>query len=509
MNENVILENRGKKVTIIWTSAIVILTIVLFVFFTFVHPLYIYDTDDWTYISYSRHAWPTVDQWNPAKILPETLMPLSAELGIRFIMPFTGDYIRSMSIAFAAVLVLFIMGYVLSFGKTVRNLFDIKADLALLIMIAFILYHFLPFSVSVSGNKYLFYGGSVNCTFNYLIPGLLNATLVMWLINQEKRHFKSKLSIGVFLLFIYLALNSNMFHSIILASYAGANILVSFMVGVLNCKKCKSEGIKYIKTISKHNTLWIAIDIVWLIMLTFEARGARAAKASVKLFELPIKDTLNKFTGSLVAMNKLYLISMFGFICAGILVYFVNSYRKNIGEYDSKYIGLVLKILISFLITWIYLLLLCAKVSPDYMVNSLVEFSWMFWLMFFAFMSLAYVFARVPKLAVCMPVFLYILTFETVIDGKIYAENNVAGFDPAIVKMLDDNIIKQIKEAERLGHTDVVVYIPVHSSEDWPMALSYGGERISLSLYRHGITTKKINVTLEMNPAINEIFHLN
>lgn len=89
----------------------IIIGVSLLCFFIKIHPLYIYDTDDWTYISYSRPAWPTVKQWNPTKILPEILMPLSAELGVRFIYPFTGDYIGSMAVTFGIVLVVFIMGY--------------------------------------------------------------------------------------------------------------------------------------------------------------------------------------------------------------------------------------------------------------------------------------------------------------------------------------------------------------------------------------------------------------
>lgn len=49
----------------------------LFVFFARVHPLMLFDTDDWQYISYSRHAVPIWGDWNPTRVFPETVMPLA------------------------------------------------------------------------------------------------------------------------------------------------------------------------------------------------------------------------------------------------------------------------------------------------------------------------------------------------------------------------------------------------------------------------------------------------
>jgi hypothetical protein len=209
-----------------------ILTIILFIFYTVAHPLYIYDTDDWTYISYSRQPWPCAEQWNPTKVLPETLMPITAELGIRFIMPFSGDYIGSMAIAFAGMLVLFIIAYVYQFGKTLASLFNLRVGIKEIISVIFLIYHFLPFRVN---NKYLLYGGNVTCVFNYLIPALMNATIVMWFIGNgmENLHDNSFLKRGFYVLVLYLAINSNMFHSIILASFAGANLIISFVGGYL------------------------------------------------------------------------------------------------------------------------------------------------------------------------------------------------------------------------------------------------------------------------------------
>ena len=367
-----IAENEPKRNQIIkWVIAGIVLGICFVVFYTVAHPMYIYDTDDWTYIANSRHAWPTTKEWNPTKILPETLMPLTAEMGIRFIMPFSGDYIGSMAIAFALVVTSFIVAYVLIFGKTAKELFDLHTSVIFFIIALFALYHFLPFNVSDTGNKYLFYGGNVNCYFNYLVPGLFNATLVMYLINHRQNEWRDKgryVQKGVLILFIYLCVNSNMFHSIILASFAGMNSLI----WVISEKEryWKKQGIKqFCVDFVRENTLWLLILIVWLGSLVFEMQGGRAARASTSFLELPIGMTFFKFIQSVENMNKLYLISVLLFIVLAILIYIFIGRKEN-KEQDKRYISWFVKISICMVVTWGYLILLCAKVSPEYMVNN-------------------------------------------------------------------------------------------------------------------------------------------
>lgn len=125
------------------------------------HPLYIYDTDDWTYISYARHVVPELGRWNPTKILPETLLPLVAELGIWFIMPFTGDYIGSMACAFAIVISLAIVVYILCCGKVFKECYRADEKSILLLMTIVLLFYFLPFNVASTSNGYLLGGGKL------------------------------------------------------------------------------------------------------------------------------------------------------------------------------------------------------------------------------------------------------------------------------------------------------------------------------------------------------------
>lgn len=492
----------------------VIIGVCLLCFFLKVHPLYIYDTDDWTYISYSRPAWPTVKQWNPTKILPEVLMPLCAELGVRFIYPFTGDYIGSMAIVFGITLIVFIMGYLVCYGKVLDSI-GVNTFEKIALTITFVLYHFIPYNINEINNRYLFYGGSVNCTYNYLLPGLLNAAVVMYFMSIAKERKKTMMEgdnkhLGILLLIIYLCLNSNMFHSIILASYAGSNLLfsvISWLKNRIRTKKNDSFKVFYYEVV-KSNMLWILIDLAWFVILTFEVRGNRAARSSTSIFELPVGETINCFINSIHAINKMFLVSCIVFILSGFLVYFYNVLRQSLKKVDEQYIEITTRTISSTIITIIYLILLCSKVSPEYLSNNIVEISWIVWLLFLAFFSLAYVIRNFPRIKMSFPLLLFVLLNYTVLDGKSFAETNVAGFSAETVKILDENLISQIKEADEKGFNDVTVIVPKHASEEWPMALSYGGDRIAISLFRHGITSKQMNVILVMDSQINDKYHL-
>ena len=512
---------KKKKEMRLYLLFILCLGVGMFFFFAIVHPLYIYDTDDWTYISFSRHAWPSIRQFNPAKVLPETLMPITAQIGVSMIMPFTGDYILSMTYAFSVCLVIFIEAYILQMGKTVSSVTGIGNTLSIPIMGIFLLYHFLPYNHGNSGTKHLLYGGSVNCTYNYLIPALLNAALALYLMRRDSLDLlngeevgerKDKyLRNGFFILICYLALNSNMFHSIILSSFAGAHIIISFVQFLKRCAD-KTSSKNKLRNYIIQNKLWLAIDIAWSFVLIFESRGSRAAKETGSLLELPIGETFKQFIASVNSMNRIFLLTITGFIITGVILA-VYRCRNEVFHSENKandktntYLETMLLLLVSFLITLVYLILLCAKVSPHYMSNNIVEISWIFWFMTSGFLSFGYVLSNASKTVLILPVFLYVLACEVIVDGGIYAENNTAYLTADIVKALDDNLIRQVKEAEEAGLSDVVVKIPLHPSQEWPMNTSYGGSRIATSLYKHGIIRSRINITLEPNQEINDEF---
>ena len=94
------MARREKRIWLLYGAGIFLYT---FLFFAVLHPLTVFSADDWMYISYTRHAFPLLGAWNPAKVLPEIFMSLWGDLAAWVVYPLTGDYLGSMTVVFAAV----------------------------------------------------------------------------------------------------------------------------------------------------------------------------------------------------------------------------------------------------------------------------------------------------------------------------------------------------------------------------------------------------------------------
>lgn len=81
-------------------------------FFLIINPIIPYDADDWTYLSRFRIPLPLISEWNPTKVLPETLMPFggwSAEhIFYKIFYKILNNYVLSVTVAGGILLALFV-----------------------------------------------------------------------------------------------------------------------------------------------------------------------------------------------------------------------------------------------------------------------------------------------------------------------------------------------------------------------------------------------------------------
>ena len=484
----------------------------IFVFFTQAHPLLVFDTDDWWYIYRHRHGIPLIGDWNPTKVLPETLMPIAAEIGVRIIMPLNGDYISSLSIAFALVLSLFIVVYFMSFGWFSKKKLTMKSVPLSFVLILFVLYHFWPFTNGTWDSRYyLFWAHNVTCIFNYTIPVLLNAALTIYLMTEKETICNaSYIKKGFILLGIYLCINSNMFASIILSAWAGSELLESIYknIGKLRINKIqekdsiKSCMIKIVTT--KENLFCAAIVVLWLAEILIEYKGGRAAAVGSGISMSLILESAGAFAHSVMTIRTLFLLSIGLFLLTGVMVStWGGKYNNIIFESYNTYISSLVKSVICMFLTAIYLILLSAVAGTRYISRPDVLFTWLFWLMFIGFMSLGQICVCIPRSIMALPLMIYIIVFETIISTKTYSEINTSGYAPATVKLIDDFIINQVKEADKAALNDMTIYVPEYDTTDnWPIA-AYGANRITSALYQHGIVSRYIHATIVPDKTVN------
>lgn len=482
----------------------VFLFLFLLLFYSVEHPLYVYDSDDWTYISYSRHIWPSTSLWNPTRILPEILMPLVAQIGISVIMPFTGDYVGAMAYAFALALSAFIAVYILAFGKFMYGRFAHGSEnLEILPMVILFLLCFLPFMTDSLENEYLFYANSVTTYFYYIIPALLNGSAVLFMFSTDCHSFlrdSNAIKAGFFILLVYLCINSNMFQSIIIASYAGAHLLLAFVSGF---KKFT------LKKIVSQNFNQVFIICIWFISLIFESQGGRST-GLINSHVINIGETVGLFFQSLLRFRKFYIFQLCFVVCFALLVAFI-SYRKLRHEQKKLVPERVLfriyaVSVIAGITTVLYLILLCSIVNGVYILRTDCMISWVFWLFVLEAASLGYIVKRVPKSALMFPLFALCLLFETFMHGSRYKD--ISYGDPDALKAVDEYIIQQVLEAEKSGESYAEVHIPSYSDASWPLNTEWGGGRLSVTLYRHGIIKDEMEIVFVPDEAVNEVFQL-
>ncbi|MCR5304308.1 MAG: hypothetical protein K6E33_07070, partial [Lachnospiraceae bacterium] len=195
----------------------------MMLFYTTAHPLYPWTRDDWWQINFMRLPVPTYLEYNPTKILPETLLPLTAYLSVWIVYPLTHDYLGALSIGFAFTLSLLVVLYVLAFGRLIKKTLSVNNGLLMFMSVSFVLFHFMVFGRSGDGVSTLCLWGSdyLNNIYNYIVPALANLALSLYIMTDRDRKMMGSMGItgrSLFILAIYLCINSNIFQSVILMS---------------------------------------------------------------------------------------------------------------------------------------------------------------------------------------------------------------------------------------------------------------------------------------------------
>ena len=499
------LENNKR-----WKTAFYLLVFIgLMLFFTCVHPLYIYDADDWTYVSSPRPAVPMPFGWNPTRILPEILMPLAAQIGVSCINPFLQDYIQSMAAAFAVVLSGAVLLYLAGMDWLMQKCYQLKQERYFLLL-SILLWHFLPFCTADTQNQHMFYADNVTCVFYYIIPGLLNAGAALLAMSGYRLSRKNDaLWNGVLLLGIYLCINSNMYPNFILTAAVCAEL---FYAWLRELREKHAPFWRSIWQVLRENSVKTGIVCVWLLSILLEFTGGRARQAD-DTQSFALKETLALFGQSVADLNKIWLIGTAVVIAAALVICGVSAKKcrrsEEVRKLDALYLHQMAVCGLCLAVSILYLVLLSAKVNPDYLAQSKVKFTWVIWCFIALAVSMAYLLRRCPKTAVLLPLLLCIVVSVVVTDGSVYAEyNNAQEYNIQTVKKLDENIIRQAQEAEAEGLETAEIHIP-QGSEDWPLPLSWGGERIARTLYRHGLTRTKLQLQLVVDEEINREFDLN
>lgn len=494
--------DKKSRERFIYVAVFIAVFVFLLVFFSRIHPILLLDGDDWTYISFPREALPSPGDWNPARVLPEMLMPAVGAVAAHLVAPLLGDYLNAITATYAFVISTAIVGYLLCFSRWLAK--DRKLGLAqnLLLTLLFLAVHFWMFRKEYEGNIYLFQARNLTCYFFYTIPTLLCASLVLIFETDQKIwDHASVTGKGVLLLLSYLAVFSNMFSSIVIVAYSGVVLLQQ-----LFSKAGSKPTIKTLWGILLENGFFLCIILMWLVSLGFELTGGRAVAVGI---DSPASGFTQVFTGFirvLGSMSKYFCLMVF-VGCSYATVLLIRNLRKKdknenvmfLGSRSFRFIG-------AGIVTLVYQFLLCGVTGLTHYIESAdVLISIFFFALVELFIIVLFALAENPKLGVLIPLVLCVAVSLCDTWGDTYKESNMYEDSSAITASITRDIYNQIMDAQDQGLTAVDIKVPVFDGdENWPVAYYMGGV-IPKTLYEHGQLATLIEVTIVPDIERNEL----
>ena len=477
----------SKKNSLIYFLYYSLLFIALFVFFFKVHPLMPFDTDDWKYIGFERPPYPTIYQWNPTKLFPECFQPLLGMFAAYFLTPILGDYISALVVTHSLVISLFISGYFYFVQGVVTWKYRIGPYSGFCFITIFALVHF----IILNNNEHLFYSRDVNCYYNYIVPNLLCAGLVMWLICHDIKEVRSMRIWSILIFSTFLALFSNLYSTIILIAYIGAVLLC-------NLWACNKKDNHWMKKFISQNTFFLIVIFAWFVVQYIEASGVRANAYGYMLlpFGVSLQKTIEYFITHLHFSKWVIFFIASIIILSKICHYFKgNKYLFHIGR-------LQFILVISTCLSLAYLILLSSRVFPAYLAKGDVIFSYIFFVLLLFALCMGYLTAKIPFVKVLYPFLLFFFLCIFYIKESSFKDmQHWNGTDLQTCEIFNRDVIEQVKTAELLGKDTVIIY--VHNYNDgsnWPQDIS-AGHYIGQTLYKHGIIRRKIVTVYERKPA--------
>ena len=450
-----------------------------------------------------RLPWPMWGVWNPSKVLPEILEPLCGYIAAFVVYPISGDYVASIAFTESIIISVFIAVFFAISFKYFKENFLLSSSLALCIELLFFLSFFLIFKQKNLNSYYGFWAPDMNCYFNYIVPSVLNASIILWMSKSRNLfhdHDKTcKYGVnrcifggGGYIICVYLAIFSNIQSSILLSGYCFIKLVEVSAKSLIDNKKIFS---------SKEIWIYIAVILLWMISLLFEASGQRAmglTKNTTNFFTIPLSKVLDQYSVLLSRVGKYYF---YLFLILEILAGFILLIDRNIRK---KYIASITRIVLLFFLVILYLTLLHAKAGILY--GSRVDAMWpaIFLVLMLSCIFIAIIFTKLISFQLCLIPMIFISFFVAFnLNGKFIQFR----YDYDTSKKINDYIIDQILVADKKGQPRVEVKIPqIGRPGSWPYPFEMANW-LQNALYSHNMISNRMRMKIVPDPAVNKMFY--
>ncbi len=467
-------------------------------FFTLFHPIPIMDGDDITYTVLIRKAMPVPGSWNPARVLPEVLITLCSMISALLTRLGAGTFIHCQVFVYAAVYSLFIALYFSAFRNLLmaKGASDFTANCT---AIFFAMLHFLVFRTEYERNLYMFHTYDACCVFYYTVPALTAGGLVMWLLAgndlQDILTHGSILKKSLWLTVLYFAVYSNLFGSILLASYSGWMLVNGLIKGV----KRHASAAAFLKSHSSH----LLIVLFWLSAVLLEMTGGRAesigSPAEKTGFAVKMGETLRIFILMLANSNLLFRLLFAMLTILGLILFFRN--RRAGKQSDVEHV--IAALMLCGLVTFVFIIFLSAAVQPSYVSRPEAVFPVMFVMFAVLALVLTELAESVTWTGMLLPVALLVMFGFTNTRFLTFADSNPLNMNGNAAKKMQNEIYESIITAANNGESEIYVPAPMSNQPgNWPHINNVGNLMAEYFL-KYGIIDRKIDAWIVPSEEIN------
>lgn len=480
------------------------------VYFTQISPILPFDGDDWFFNGSMRVPFPLWGVWNPTRVFPEVLSPVCGYIAAFCLYPFTHDYVGAVGFVRAFVVSGFVTVFFYLFYNLLKRSFKLSTRVSFASELLFILSFFLIFKHLNQASYTGFWSNDFDSIFFYLVPGLLNASVIIWMAQYRDFHAKlSKMTIsqkGILIIVLYFALFSNTQFNIILATYAFCK-MVEVVVKSWPHNHSLAQLLKSVY-------VYLIILIVWLLTVVFDMHGARAGSLAQKQpFTALFKNTIRHFKLFISYQN-----TKFVFIASLVIVISIVCWcagiRKN--KKLSVFCISLVNNLTCLVLSTIYLLLAYTKAGSEYV--SRVDAMWpiVFFFLYNFCICFAWMISESKLIKTLVPLGLTLLALLAFNFNYQPISSTVGGYDAKTVKAVDNYIISQVVKADRNGKSKVVVKVPVDNknhnpkvgTSNWPHSYDMAGE-LQNTLYAHHIIRTRMKIIFRPDISVNHKFYEN
>lgn len=470
-------------------------TLIIFVFFYIfylrIRPIAVTNIDDWSYISYIRKAVPNWKEWNPTKVLPETLTGIVGSFAVYVILPLCRNYTMANTFCFAFVTALCISLYVVCTVRWVSHQFDSSNSENAILAVFFITIHFLIFKTKEKDNSYMFSAINLTCYMNYLVPLICSFLFFIWW-DEERRNHKTWADYSIrkkafWVLIAYVSVFSNMVTNI-------AIVLPVTYWFLQDTSRLFKDKVHISKSVVNEYLQYFLIAGFELVVLVFEYNGGRASS-----LECNWPDAIKAMAANLAIMISEINIPILILICGTIMGGFLISYldiKKDNGSIEFlnaiTFRGTFFLLLYCSTLSIFYTILLFTRVGLNKILRSENRMVMFFFIATLFVVSLGYIFNRFHSLLLIAPVLSFILVCSVLNGGGSTYEDST-GWKGDIVAICEsnDDIINQFIVADRSGKREVNIIIRSDERKHW-CGNDWMINRIGSTLYTQGIIHNEI-----------------